>query len=192
MIDTIINQITRDYASLSIDTKNRFKKSLKLLELPKGSLLVEEGKYTNTLFYIYKGSAKSYHIKDGKTITDWFAFEGEFICAINGYFLKEPSEYYIELTENSTLLELKRESLSTLSKNHHDFERFSRITITRIMLQLKQRTVNFQFTTAKERYNYLLENYPGIELRISLGDIASYIGVTQETLSRIRTTGKRI
>jgi len=100
--------------------------------------------------------------------------------------LEKPSEHYIELTENSIILEFEREKLTKLSNKYHDFERFSRITITKIMLQLQQRVVYLQFSTAKERYHFLLKEYPEIELQIPLGDIASYIGITQETLSRIR------
>jgi CRP-like cAMP-binding protein len=100
--------------------------------------------------------------------------------------LKAPSEHYIELTENSIVLEFEREKLTELSNKHHDFERLSRKIITKIMLQLQQRVVYLQFATAKERYHFLLKEYPKIELHIPLGDIASYIGITQETLSRIR------
>ena len=186
MLNEIIKKITKEYSNLSNKTIDEWKENIRLLELEKGTQLVKEGNYTDKLFFIYKGGAKAYHLKDGKLITDWFAFENQFICAITGYFLKEPSEHYIELTENSIILEFNREKLTKLSNKYHDFERFSRKTITKIMLQLQERIVYLQFSSAKEKYNYLLKQYPKIELRISLGDIASYIGISQETLSRIR------
>ena len=186
MLNEIIKKITEEYSVLSNVTIDEWKENIKVLELKKGTQLVKEEKFTNKLYFIYKGSAKAYHLKDGKLITDWFAFDNQFICAITGYFLKEPSEHCIELTANSIILEFEREKLTELSKKHHDFERLSRKIITKIMLQLQQRVVYLQFATAKERYQFLLQEYPKIELHISLGDIASYIGITQETLSRIR------
>lgn len=186
MLNEIIKKITKEYSSLSNETIGEWKQNIRVLELKKGTQLVKEGKFTNKLYFIYKGSAKAYHLKDGKIITDWFAFNNQFICAITGYFLKEPSEHCIQLTEDSIILEFEREKLIELSNKYHDFERFSRIAITKIMLQLQQRVVYLQFSTAKERYHFLLKEYPEIELHIPLGDIASYIGITQETLSRIR------
>ncbi|WP_339837936.1 Crp/Fnr family transcriptional regulator [uncultured Maribacter sp.] len=186
MLNDIIKIIIKEYSNLSNETIDEWKENIRVLELKKGTQLVQEEQFTNKLYFIYKGSAKAYHLKEGKLITDWFAFDSQFICAITGYFLKEPSEHCIELTENSIILEFEREKLTELSNKHHDFERFSRKIITRIMLQLQQRVVYLQFSTAKERYQFLLKEYPKIELHIPLGDIASYIGITQETLSRIR------
>lgn len=186
MLNDIIKIIIKEYSSLSNETIDEWKENIRVLELKKGTQLVQEEQFTNKLYFIYKGSAKAYHLKEGKLITDWFAFDSQFICAITGYFLKEPSEHCIELTENSIILEFEREKLTELSNKHHDFERFSRKIITRIMLQLQQRVVYLQFSTAKERYQFLLKEYPKIELHIPLGDIASYIGITLETLSRIR------
>lgn len=186
ILDEIIAKITSEYGTLSNEIIEEWKSDILMLELEKGTQLVREGSYTNKLFYIYKGSAKAYHLKDGKAIADWFSFEHEFICAITGYFLGRPSEHYIELTEDSILLEFNRKHINILSNTYHDFERFTRNAITKIMLQLQKRVVYLQFSTAKERYDFLLQEYPKIELHISLGDIASYIGITQETLSRIR------
>lgn len=192
MLNEIIKKITKEYSSLSNETIDEWRKDIRVLELKKGTQLVKEGNFTNKLYFICEGSIKAYHLKDGKLITDWFAFNNEFICAITGYFLKNPSEHYIELTENSILLEFEREKLTELSTKYHDFERFLRIIITKIMLQLQHRVLYLQFSTAKERYGFLLKQYPQIELHISLGDIASYIGITQETLSRVRAKNNRI
>ena len=74
-----------------------------------------------------------------------------------------------------------------LCDKHHDFERVGRLSTTKTLIQLQQRIVSLQFKSSKERYDSLLEKYPQIELRAPLGDIASYLGITQETLSRIRS-----
>ncbi|WP_103068532.1 Crp/Fnr family transcriptional regulator [Aquimarina sediminis] len=186
LLNEILKKITSEYSHLSKETIEEWKKDIQVLQLKKGTQLVSEHKYTNRLFYIYKGSAKAYHLKDGKAITDWFSFNNEFICAITGYFLGQPSEHCIELTEDSVLLEFKREDINMLSDKYFDFERFTKNAITKIMLQLQQRVTYLQFSSARERYAFLLQQYPEIELHISLGDIASYIGITQETLSRVR------
>jgi len=82
---------------------------------------------------------------------------------------------------------LQLKDIEILCDKYHEFERLARMSTTKTMLQLQQRIVSLQFKTSKERYDSLLERYPQIELRAPLGDIASYLGITQETLSRIRS-----
>ena len=85
-----------------------------------------------------------------------------------------------------------REDMMMLCDKHHDFERLGRISTTKTMLQLQQRVVSLQFESSQQRYLNLISIYPHIELRVPLGDIASYLGITQETLSRIRASRNRI
>jgi CRP-like cAMP-binding protein len=94
--------------------------------------------------------------------------------------------------EDSTLLVVAREDMMMLCDKYHDFERLGRISTTKTMLQLQQRLVSLQFETSQQRYLNLISIYPHIELRVPLGDIASYLGITQETLSRIRASRNRI
>ncbi len=186
MVDKALLEIVNNYAVLSEEALVDFKEKTKLIFLKRGDQLVKEGNYSNTLYYIVSGSAKAFYTKEGKEITDWFAFEADFICAINSYFSLVPSPHAIAIMEDSVLLAFQREDLGWLSKKHHDFEHLMLIAVTRIMLKLQKRIVSLQFAAASDRYKDLIQHYPKIELRVPLGAIASFLGITQETLSRIR------
>ncbi|MFS4494183.1 Crp/Fnr family transcriptional regulator [Maribacter sp. 2308TA10-17] len=188
MMDEIISSIAAQFGTLSSEARNDIKKVGQIREVDKGDILVKEGEYSYELYYVAKGGARAYYLKDGKTITDWFAFENDFISSIVSFFLAVPSQHYIEVLEDSTFMVLQLKDIEMLCDKYHDFERLARMSTTKTMLQLQQRIVSLQFKSSKERYVSLLEKYPQIELRAPLGDIASYLGITQETLSRIRNS----
>jgi len=161
-----------------------------ILNIPAGEILVREGQYADRLYFIVSGAARAYYWKDGRDVTDWFAFENDFICAIVSYFMNVPSPHFIEVLEPSTLLSIKRDAMQMLCDKHHDIERLGRLSATKTMLLLQQRIVGMQFESAEKRYHNLLASNPDILNRVPLRHIASYLGITQETLSRIRA--KRI
>lgn len=192
MIDQILQSITEQYCPLSAKTLEDVKKSGLIRNFKKGELLAKEGQYSDELFYIAKGGARAYYLHDGKIVTDWFAFENDFISSIVSFFLDVPGQHQIEMLEDTVMLVLKRDDVELLCEKHHDFERLGRLSVTKTMMQLQQRIVSIQFKSSKERYDSLLKKYPSIEQRAPLGDIASYLGITQETLSRIRNPKNRI
>lgn len=192
MIKQILQKLTENYVQLSETALDDFVTIINHRNCKKGELLIKEGTYSKSFFFIIKGSARTYYFKNGKDITDWFAFENELICAITSLFMEIPSPHYIEVLEDSTLIEFKKKDIETLYDKHHDFERFGRLIITQTMLNLQERIVSLQFETAEQKYNYLLSKYPQIELRVPLKDIASFLGISQETLSRIRGKKSRI
>ncbi|MCU0438658.1 MAG: Crp/Fnr family transcriptional regulator [Raineya sp.] len=164
----------------------------KVLSFDKPTIIVREGQFANKTYFIIKGCARAFYLKDGKDITDWLAFENDFISAINSFFLDIPSPHYIEVLEASELLEFSREDSLILSDKYHDFERLASKVITRTLLQLQQRVVSIQFETAQQRYENLLNIRPDITQRVPLTHIASFLGITLETLSRIRSPKNRI
>jgi CRP-like cAMP-binding protein len=192
MLKNALQIITQTFSPLSEECLADFEQYAQIQSFQKGHQLVKEGQYADKMYFMLNGCAKAFYLKDGKNITDWFAFEHEFICAINSFFLFIPSPHYIELLEDSTLLVIAREDMVMLCDKHHDFERLGRISTTKTLLQLQQRVVSLQFENAQQRYLNLISIYPHIELRVPLGDIASYLGITQETLSRIRASKNRI
>jgi CRP-like cAMP-binding protein len=177
---------------LTKECKADLKKVSRVLTLKKETQIVKEGQFADKTYFIAEGSARAFYLKDGKDITDWFAFENDFISSINSFFLNIPSPHFIEVLHPSTLLEISRENVILLSDKYNEFDRLGKIIVTKTMLQLQQRIVSIQFEKAQQKYENMLKIRPDITQRVPLTHIASYLGITLETLSRIRNPKNRI
>ncbi|MBK6265085.1 Crp/Fnr family transcriptional regulator [Marivirga sp. S37H4] len=191
-IENAITNISAIYCPLSRECQIDLGSCSTVFSLDKNAHLLKEGQYSEKIYYLIRGTARAYYLKDGKDISDWFAFENEFLCSINSFFLNSPSPHYIELLEPTTSIELSKKDFLWLCDKHHDFERLARIVVTKTMLQLQQRIVAMQFETARQKYENLLIARPDITQRVPLSHIASYLGIALETLSRIRKPKNRI
>ncbi|MDI9339400.1 MAG: Crp/Fnr family transcriptional regulator [Sediminibacterium sp.] len=191
-INIAFQHICNHYAPLEKDCMEEAKRAVEVLTPVKNTLLVKEGQMAGKTYYIVKGSARTFYLKDGKDITDWFAFEHDFISPITSYFLSIPSTLNLEVLEDSVLVAFNRELAEYLSGKYHSFERLGSRVVTKSLLQMQQRMVSIQFESAWQRYENLLRVQPDITLRVPLSHIASYLGITFETLSRIRNPKNRI
>lgn len=191
-IENVIETISENYSLLTAECKTDLKNSCKLLCFDKLSLIVKEGEFADKMYFIVNGCLRAFYYKDGKEITDWFAFEGDFVASINSFYQNISSKHNIELLEQTTFLEISREVIFTLTNKHHCFERLGRIAVTKTMLQLQERIVSIQFETAQQKYESLIIMRPDIVQRVPLTHIASHLGITLETLSRIRNPKYRI
>ncbi len=140
----------------------------------------------DTMFFINKGLIRGYYIADGKEITNWFAKEQEFATCFYAFIARKPSFEVIEALEDCEVLSLSYSSLQALYRHFPETERIGRIITENYYIKLEERILSLQFKTAKERYQNLISSKPYLLQRASLGQIASYLGITQETLSRIR------
>ncbi len=188
----ILQEIGKLYTPLSEKCQSEFIARSTFHTISKGEIVVREGQYAENAYLIAKGSARAYYLKDGKDISDWFAFEKEFMASIVSFFNKEPSPHYIEFLEDSLVLEFTKETVDLLSLKHHDFERLISKVVTVTMLGLRERLASILFNKAEERYHQMILIRPDITNRVPLTDIASYLGITLETLSRIRNPRNRI
>lgn len=154
--------------------------------LPKGHVLVPIGGICKSVHYMEKGLTRTFYLKDGKEITERFCAENSFTCSMTGYLTNIPDGRQIELLEPSIIWSMPYEKLEKLYDEHHQIERLGRHIITSDLLTLQQRLSDLQFKSAEERYTALLQSNPSLLQRVPLGLISSYLGITQETLSRIR------
>lgn len=191
-IGNAIETISENYSHLTVECKSDLENSCKLLCLDKLSIIVKDGQFADKMYFIVSGCVRAFYHKDGKEITDWFAFEGDFMSSINSFYQNVSSKHNIELLEQTTFLEITRETIFTLTDKHHCFERLGRIAVTKTMLQLHERIVSIQFETAQQKYESLINMRPDIVQRVPLTYIASHLGITLETLSRIRNPKNRI
>jgi CRP-like cAMP-binding protein len=192
IIESAVAAISQYYSSLSPACQADFARLLHFQQYEKPTTLVTEGQMASKTYFILEGAARAYYLKNGKDITDWLAFDHEFICAIDSFFLMVPSDLYVELLSPSTLLEIDRADMQALCDQYHDFDRLCRVITTKTMLQQRQKLVAIQFETAQQKFENMERIRPDITQRVPLGHIASYLGMTIETLSRIRNRRRRI
>jgi CRP-like cAMP-binding protein len=175
-----------NFVKLDDDSRDALAAALQPLELPKGYQLLRPGGICHHLYFIEKGLTRTYYLKDGKDITDWISTEGTIAVSIVSFLTLQPDVRGIELLEPSTLFALGRSDLENLYSRFHDIERLGRLLVSGGILQLQQRFDDLHFATAHQRYQQLIDTTPSLINRVPLGMIASYLGITQETLSRIR------
>ncbi len=175
------------YSHLGNKSLNDLGASLQKVELPKGSFLITPGKVCSHVYFLEKGCLRGFYNLDGKEITYWFAFENNFVTSFFSFITRKPCVENIQLIEDCTLWSVSYDSLQKLYGQHSDIERLGRIMHERYYVMLEERFVSNHFKEAKERYDNLMTNAPHILQRVPLGYIASYLGITQETLSRIRS-----
>jgi len=182
----LIKHITA-YHPLSAEAENALQDCFTKITLAKNDHLLTEGKVCRHLYFLEKGALRGFYNLDGKEITHWFGFEKDFVTSFHSFITGEPAVENIQLLESCTVWAISKETLTDLLNRHHDIERLVRITYEKYYIRLEERYVNAQFKSARERYEHLLHETPYILERVPLGLIASYLGISQETLSRIRS-----
>lgn len=162
------------------------KENFKEIVLAKNEYLLTEWKLCRHLYFLQQGALRGCYTLRGKEITHWFAFENDFVTSFHSFITGQPAVENIQSLEGSVLWSISKEKLNTLLDNFPEIERLVRIIYENYYIRLEERFINSQFKSAGERYEDLLQHSPHIIERVPLGYIASYLGISQETLSRIR------
>ncbi|HKK40624.1 MAG TPA: Crp/Fnr family transcriptional regulator [Cryomorphaceae bacterium] len=152
----------------------------------KGETIHSADRVCPYLFLVNEGVLRAFYFKDGKDITAHFAFTGEAITAPDSFILEKPSKYHIEALEDSRVFCVNNADLENYLDDNPHLEKLTRKFTQAIYLELLERIESLVFLSAKERYELLLKRNRNLLLSVNLGHIASYLGITQETLSRIR------
>jgi CRP-like cAMP-binding protein len=182
----LLTQI-KNFSPLSETAVNALQDCFEKITPGKNEFLLQEGKVCRQLYFLEKGALRGFYNLDGKEITHWFGFENDFVTSFHSFITEEPAVENIQLLEGCILWGISKETLTNLFNHHHEIERLMRIAYEKYYIRLEERFVNAQFKTASERYQDLLQQTPHILERVPLGCIASYLGISQETLSRIRS-----
>lgn len=175
------------FVELSPKSKEALASILQLMEFPKGHVLVRQNTTCHYLYFIEKGLTRTYYFKDEKDVTDWISAENMFAVSLISFITGKPDRRGIELLEDSVLWAIPHDEFEQLCIQFHDIERFGRLLGNFGIIQVQQRFDDLHFATALERYQTLMDHNPTFIQRVPLGIIASYLGITQETLSRIRS-----
>ncbi len=158
-------------------------------ELKKGEVLLKEGEVCRSFYLVEQGYLRTWCNKDGVAINLSFAFEGDFTTNLRSINGRRASELIIEAGEDSIVWVFDLDVILEQFNSHPQMILFIRRLSVQILLAAEEHSNLFKLYTPTERYHYIEKNKPQLLQRISLSQLASYLGVTRETLSRIR--GKR-
>jgi CRP-like cAMP-binding protein len=155
-------------------------------ELKKGETLLKEGEVCRSFYLVEKGYLSTYYNKDGVAINLNFTFEGDFTTNLKSFRNRQPSEINIKAGEDALVWVFNLTSIFDQFGEYPQIMRFIRRLAMGLLLASEEYSDLFKISTPTERYRYIEKNNPKLLQRISLSQMASYLGVTRETLSRIR------
>ena len=166
---------------------------------PAKTLIIRAGQFDRQVHFIEKGMTRSYTLHDGKEITTWFSMEGDVACGSWDLYRNKAGFEYVETLEETLVYSISIETLNELYKSDIDIANMykSDIDIANWMRVLQQENflrlqdihISRLNLSAYERYEKLMSECPALFHRVTLGHIASFLGITQQSLSRIRAKG---
>lgn len=174
------------FSPLSDEAKRALEAITKVVHIQKNQDLQPIGHTCKTIYFIEEGIVRIYYYKDGIDITDSFALENNVIARVESLFTGKPSRKGIQALEDSEIVAIDADKLFRLYDSHPAIERLFRKVFEASHVETVNRIEGIQFHTAEERYKALLADAPDIIQRVPLKYIASYLGITQVSLSRIR------
>ncbi|MCX6269346.1 MAG: Crp/Fnr family transcriptional regulator [Bacteroidetes bacterium] len=181
MINHLIEKIKEDKANWE-----RFQKIFNEKEIPSKTILLQEGDVAKHLHFVKKGCLRMWFNKDGKDITTQFFFEGQVVASIESFMTKQPSIFTLESIEPSAIVSISSEDFEQVLETYSELkEGFQQMLFQRFR-NYSQLFLSRIKDTPKERYENLVKNHPEIIQRIPQHYIASYLGITPISLSRIR------
>ncbi|GEN70890.1 Crp/Fnr family transcriptional regulator [Chryseobacterium lathyri] len=181
-----IDQILDRIYVLPEASKNALKQHIQEVSHPKYFCLMEADKIIPHIYFIRKGIVRAYASTAENDITFWFGSEGETIVSMKSYVEDRPGYESIELLEDCDLYILETESLRKLFNEDIHIANWGRKFAEKELMKTEELIISRQFKTSLERYKDLMTNKSDLLKRVQLGHIASYLGITQVSLSRIR------
>lgn len=181
-----IDQILDNIYPIPEISKLRIKEFITETKYPKGHILLRADKTETNIYFIKQGIVRAYTNSTDNEITFWFGKEGDAVISMKSYISNQKGYENIELLENCELYELKIKDLRKLFDEDIHLANWGRRFVEQELIKTEEQLISRQFGTATERYKNLLNNKPNLLQRVQLGYIASYLGITQVSLSRIR------
>lgn len=156
------------------------------LPLKRGEQLLKEGEVCRAFYLVESGYLRTYYDRDGVAINMNFTFEGDFTANLKSYRNREPSETIIEAGEDSIIWIFNLRQIAEQYDAYPQVSRFVRRLAITQLLTAQEHSDLVKLYTPAERYRHIEKNNPKLLQRVSLSQLASFLGVTRETLSRIR------
>lgn len=185
MENTLVEMMS-NFIDLTDDEKQGILDAFPIKTFTKESFLLKEGQISKDAFVIIKGCIRKYYLQEGEEITSEFYTEFQSAANIDSMVNQKPSKYYLICSEDTTVAIMNSEKENDLYKKFPRFEEVCRVEMEKMLGTSQEELLVFKNASPKERYLNLLKERPNLINRVPQYQIASYLGIKPETLSRIR------
>lgn len=172
--------------SLTPACRGELTRLLKVKELLKRELLLKKGQVCRAIYFIQHGLLRCYYHREEQEVCSWFMKEGDIVISVESFFRQKQSYETIQAIEDTVLFYILYDELQTLYKQFPEFNHIARVLTENYYCLSEQRLYAMRMMRARERYEFLLEHHPEFVWRVPAKYIASYLGITEVTLSKIK------
>ena len=184
----IAKQFTKQYRHLSPEATKALSLIMEPMKLAKGEIFIKEGDIARYVHYVEKGMVRQFYYKNKRDLTEHISYEGNVVICLESYLRQEPTRLMAETLEPSIIWRISKENFYRLTEEIREVELFYRKIFEYSLLVSQQKADDMRFETAHDRYRLLMERHPEIIKRAPLVHIASFLQMTPETLSRVRSS----
>ena len=184
----IARELARRYSTMTHEELDMLESILVPMKFQKGEVILPEGEVCKNIYWIAKGLVRQFYFKNGKELTEYMATENNICMCIESLFKEEPTRLQIMAIEPTVLYALPKDALEQASIKSVNIQMLYRKILEESLILSQVHADMLRFETAQDRYVKLVKQQPQLVLRAPLVYIASYLQMTPETLSRVRTS----
>ena len=186
MTDALITRLNSLYP-MKEEVADKIRSFAKIVTYKAGDLILKEGQVCNRACLVVKGLTRSFYLNEGVDITSRFMEEGFIVTSWISYYTQKPGNEFIEAVEDTVLGCVNHSDIEQLYIDFPEFNINGRRQVEYAFCLSEQRTQMLRKHTAEEKYKFFLDNHPNLLQRVPLKHIATYLGMNEETLSRVRS-----
>lgn len=175
-----------NYIVVDEDLQSRILDITSLKRYPANAVIIQEGQYNRHFRYLHDGCVRYHANYDGKEVTTWIEVANQLLLSYDGFSFDRPGGETLEASADSVVIEIASDDFLKLLEEFPQMERFARLWLEKEMSSQLEFYKFFMFMSAKEKYKRLLTYVPDVDLKVKAIHIASFLGISPETLSRIR------
>ena len=183
----VARELARRYSTMTHDELDILESVLVPMKFAKGDTILAEGDTCTNIYWVVKGLVRQYYYKNKKEVTEYMAAENTIVMSIESLFKEKPSMQVIQALEPTIICSLPKAELEAVAMRSVNIQILYRKILEESLIISQQRADMLRFESAQDRYQKLVKSAPQLVLRAPLVYIASYLQMTPETLSRVRT-----
>ena len=183
----IARELARRYSTMAHDELDILESILVPMKFARGEKVAESGDVSDAIYYVDRGMVREFYFKNNKSVTEYLAADGTIVMSIESLFREEPSKLVIEALEPTIVYALPKKRLEEVALHNVNIQILYRKILEESLIISQRRADLLRFESAKDRYLKLCKLNPKVIMKAPLVYVASYLQMTPETLSRVRS-----